>query len=276
MLNTYDRVILSSSCGHLPSHQEVFFCTPQFFDDGEMAVDMPRVGGLSVLYVTSMAGGSRLPHDHLMEACITLRALKQKGASHVTVGAVYSAYTRGCDEGALVYNLLTTAGANHLWVLDPHVPAMPPVETRTMMPTFAEDIVRRFDHPLIVSPDIGGVARAAMVAQLTQSDIVRLHKQRIHNQVTITHMEGTSPRNRVCILVDDVMQSGGTLMAAAQYLTYHGAEEVHAYVTHHLACPDVARSLSAVLASLTTSDSINQPDVLHAFSKNILAFKWQA
>lgn len=255
----HDCLLLSPSCQHLKPyiHRDVESSVLQRFDDGEMAAIVPPVKGLSVLYLASMAGYNRPAHDYLIEVCVTLRAIRQAGARNITIGLVYGAYTRQSDDGALMYNLLSVAGADDVWIMDPHVLAMPPVQTLTMMPVFAKDMGARFkDRPLIVAPDRGGVARASMVAELVQSDMCILHKQRSEDCVGVKNVEGASPKGRVCIIVDDIVQSGCTLVAASNYLKKQGASEVHAYATHNLTKPCTADMLAGVLASICTSNSI--------------------
>lgn len=257
----HDCVMLSLGCRHLQPYikQTVQDFTWQCFDDGEMHVEVPPLQGASVLYGVSMAGGGRPAHNHMMEVCTTLRAIRKAGAGIITVSLVYGAYTRQDDGGDLMYNLLFAAGADDICIVDPHVLPMPPVQILTHMPVFAKDIKARFKEEsfLIVSPDQGGAARASMVADLTQSSLCVLHKQRSEKGVGIMGMEGASPKGRTCILVDDIVQSGRTLMAAADYVKQQGANDVHVYVTHNLIDNSTVKTISTKMASVSISNSVD-------------------
>lgn len=248
----YDYVCLSSSCIHLNVDLPVLQQKIQRFSDGEIVVEVPSVQNASLLFLTSMAGNGVGANDHLIEALVTLRALRS--AKHITLGILYGAYTRQADGGQLMYDVLRN-NAHDMWILDPHVPPPLYVSVRTTTSLFAGDIATRFVDPVIVSPDQGGVGRASAVAHYLKADLCILSKNR-GDSVSIEGMTGVSVGSRTCVIVDDIIHSGQTLLAAHTYLMGRGAKEVHVYATHGLMNQRVAKILSDVFASLRITDSV--------------------
>ena len=217
-------------------------------------------------------------NDNLMELLIMTDALKRSSANRITAVIPYFGYARQ-DRRAkartpisakLVANLLTEAGVDRVLTLDLHAAQIQgffdiPVDNLYAAPVFALDIRHHFkgrmDELMVVSPDVGGVARAREIAQRIDVPMAIVDKRRekageIADMTVIGDVKG-----KTCIIVDDICDTAGTLVKAAQLLIDHGATEVHAYITHGvLSGPAVERVSNSVMKSLVITDSIDQPD----------------
>jgi ribose-phosphate pyrophosphokinase len=211
-------------------------------------------------------------NDNLMELLITLDALRRSSARRITAVIPYFGYARQDRKtgsrtpisAKLVANLITEAGANRVLTMDLHAGQIQgffdiPVDNLYAAPLFTRDIQERYNGRdlMIVSPDVGGVLRARTIATRLNCDLAIIDKRREragHSEVmnVIGDVEG-----RDCILVDDLVDSGGTHCNAAVALMQHGAQSVGAYVTHGvLSGGAVARIASAPIEMMTITDSI--------------------
>ena len=219
-------------------------------------------------------------NDNLMELLIMTDALKRSSAARITAVIPYFGYARQ-DRRAkartpisakLVANMLTKAGVDRILTLDLHATQIQgffdiPVDNLYAAPVFALDIKHHFkgrmDDLMVVSPDVGGVARAREIAQRIDVPMAIVDKRRekageIADMTVIGDVTG-----KTCIIVDDICDTAGTLVKAAQLLIDHGAAEVHAYITHGvLSGPAVERVSNSVMKSLVITDSIDQPDAV--------------
>ena len=225
-------------------------------------------------------------NDNLMELLIMTDALKRSSASRITAVIPYFGYARQDRRtkartpisAKLVANLLTQAGVDRILTLDLHAAQIQgffdiPVDNLYAAPVFALDIKHHFRNRLsdlmVVSPDVGGVARARELAQRIGAPLAIVDKRRekpgeIAEMTVIGDVTG-----KACIIVDDICDTAGTLCKAAQVLTEHGATEVHAYITHGvLSGPAVERVENSVMKSLVITDSI-EPTELVKGAKNI-------
>ena len=225
-------------------------------------------------------------NDNLMELLIMTDALKRSSASRITAVIPYFGYARQDRRtkartpisAKLVANLLTQAGVDRILTLDLHAAQIQgffdiPVDNLYAAPVFALDIKHHFRNRLsdlmVVSPDVGGVARARELAQRIGAPLAIVDKRRekpgeIAEMTVIGEVAG-----KACIIVDDICDTAGTLCKAAQVLTEHGATEVHAYITHGvLSGPAVERVENSVMKSLVITDSI-EPTELVRTAKNI-------
>ena len=176
----------------------------------------------------------------------------------------------------LVANLITAAGANRVLTLDLHAGQIQgffdiPVDNLFAAPVISDDINERFDGNklMFVSPDVGGVLRARSIAQRHNADLAIVDKRREKAGVSeVMNIIGdVSGRN--CIMVDDIVDSAGTLCNAATALKKAGASSVHAYVTHAvLSGGATARVASSSLESLIVTDSIAMTEAVRV-TKNI-------
>lgn len=215
-------------------------------------------------------------NDNLMELLITLDALRRSSARRVTAVIPYFGYARQDRKTAsrspisakLVANLITEAGANRVLTMDLHAAQIQgffdiPVDNLYSAPLFSRDIQERLEGQdlMIVSPDVGGVVRARTVATRLNCDLAIIDKRREragHSEVmnVIGDVVG-----RHCILIDDLVDSGGTHCNAADALMKRGARSASAYVTHGvLSGAAVARIASSPIEMMTITDSIQPTD----------------
>ena len=248
------------------------------FADMEIFVEIhENVRGEDVFVVQST---SYPANDHLMELLITLDALRRASARRVTAVIPYFGYARQDRKtgsrtpisAKLVANLITEAGANRVLTMDLHAGQIQgffdiPVDNLYAAPIFARDIQGRFAGAdlMIVSPDVGGVVRARQLAKRVNCDLAIVDKRREragHSEVmnVIGDVEG-----KHCILVDDMCDSGGTLVNAAVALKENGAELVSVYATHGvLSNGALKRIAGSPIESMTITDSIAPSDAARA------------
>ncbi len=240
------------------------------FADDEVFVEIHEsVRGQDVFVLQSTCFPA---NDHLMELLVVLDALKRGSVSRVTVCMPYFGYARQDRKSGprtpvsakLVADLLTTAGANRVLTLDLHAGQIQgffdiPVDNLFVTPFFAREIDHLFqdDRPLIVSPDVGGVVRARSLAKKLNADLAIVDKRREKaGESEVMHLIG-DVRDRVAILIDDIVDSAGTLCNAAAALKIAGASKVCAYGTHGvLSGGAIQRIQESDLESLTCTNSI--------------------
>jgi ribose-phosphate pyrophosphokinase len=240
------------------------------FADMEIFVEiLENVRGADVFVVQST---SYPANDHLMELLIIIDALRRASARRITAVVPYFGYARQDRKpgprtpisAKLVANLITNAGADRVLTLDLHAGQIQgffdiPTDNLYAAPVMVRDIRERFDLPnvMVVSPDVGGVVRARGLAKRINAPLAIIDKRRERagdSEVmnVIGEVEG-----RTCILVDDIVDSGGTLVNAADALIEKGAQEVYAYITHGvLSGGAVARITASQLKELVITDSI--------------------
>jgi ribose-phosphate pyrophosphokinase len=240
------------------------------FADMEIFVEIQEnVRGEDVFVVQST---SYPANDHLMELLIMLDALRRSSARRVTAVIPYFGYARQDRKSAprtpisakLVANLITQAGANRVLTLDLHAGQIQgffdiPVDNLFSAPLFAQDIRKTFNGGdyMIVSPDVGGVLRARALATRLNVDLAIIDKRRERAGVSEVMNVIGDVHDRDCILADDIADSGGTLVNAAQALIADGARSVSVYVTHGvLSGGAVPRIAGAPIQMMTITDSI--------------------
>ncbi|MBJ26199.1 MAG: phosphoribosylpyrophosphate synthetase [Rhodospirillaceae bacterium] len=252
------------------------------FADMEVFVEIhENVRGEDVFLIQST---SYPANDNLMELLVCIDALKRASARRITAILPYFGYARQDRKSAartpisakLVANLITAAGANRVLTLDLHAGQIQgffdiPVDNLFAAPVISDDINERFDGNklMFVSPDVGGVLRARSIAQRHNADLAIVDKRREKAGVSeVMNIIGdVSGRN--CIMVDDIVDSAGTLCNAATALKKAGASSVHAYVTHAvLSGGATARVASSSLESLIVTDSIAMTEAVRV-TKNI-------
>jgi ribose-phosphate pyrophosphokinase len=246
------------------------------FSDMEVFVEIhENVRGEDVFVVQSTSFPA---NDNLMELLVTLDALRRGSARRITAVIPYFGYARQDRKSGprtpisakLVANLITTAGASRVVTLDLHSGQIQgffdiPLDNLYAAPVFTNDIKTRFpaDDIMIVSPDVGGVVRARAIARRLDADLAIIDKRRERAGVSEVMNIIGDVRGRRCILVDDIVDSAGTLCNAAEALTKAGATSVSAYVTHGvLSGGAVARVTSSPLESLVTTDSIQATEAV--------------
>lgn len=246
------------------------------FSDMEVFVEIQEnVRGEDVFVIQSTSFPA---NDNLMELLVTLDALRRGSARRVTAVIPYYGYARQDRKSGprtpisakLVANLITKAGADRVLTMDLHAGQIQgffdiPTDNLFAAPEFTKDILERYgsEKITIVSPDVGGVVRARAIASRIDADLAIIDKRREKAGVSeVMNIIGDVADTR-CILVDDIVDSGGTLCNAAEALMQAGAVSVDAYVTHGvLSGGAVARVAASPLSSLVTTDSIQETEAV--------------
>ncbi len=240
------------------------------FADMEVFVEVhENVRGEDVFVIQSTSFPA---NDHVMELLITIDALRRASARRITAVIPYFGYgrqdrkvgSRTPISAKLVANLLTEAGSNRILTLDLHAGQIQgffdiPVDNLYAAPGIVQDIRATLgdSNLTIVSPDVGGVFRARQIAQRLDADLAIVDKRRERAGVSeVLNIIGDVSGRR-CIIVDDIVDSGGTLCNAATALLEAGASGVDAYIVHGvLSGSAVERIDASEIASMTITDSI--------------------
>lgn len=244
--------------------------TVKRFADMEIFVEIQEnIRGEDVFVIQST---SYPANDHLMELLLTLDALRRSSAKRVTAVIPYFGYARQDRKSGprtpisakLVANLITHAGADRMLTMDLHAGQIQgffdiPVDNLYAAPLFAKDIKANVSGPdtIIVSPDVGGVVRARGLASRLHCDLAIIDKRRERAGISEVMNVIGDVTGRDCILVDDIVDSGGTLINAANACLANGAKSASVYVTHGvLSGTAVQRIAASKLNSLIMTDSI--------------------
>ena len=248
------------------------------FSDSEIFVEvMENVRGHDTFFIQSTSCPA---NDNLMELLIAIDALRRGSARRITAVIPYFGYARQDRKvggrtpitAKLVANLITAAGADRVLTMELHAGQIQgffdiPVDNLIVSPVFVPEIKEKFEgkNLCIVSPDVGGVVRARQLAKWIGAELAIIDKRREQaNQSEVMHVIG-DVKDKVCIMVDDIVDTGGTLCNAAAALLDHGAEEVHAYVVHGvLSGPAVERITTSKIKSLVTTDTIPATEAVAA------------
>ena len=240
------------------------------FSDQEVFVEInENIRGKNIFVIQST---SMPANDHIMELLITIDALKRASANTVTAVIPYFGYARQDRKvgprtpisAKLVADVLTTAGIDRLLTIDLHAGQIQgffdiPVDNLYAAPVITKDILNNYkDKDLVViSPDVGGVVRARGIAKRINGDLAIVDKRRDKaNESEVMNIIGDI-NNRDCIIVDDIVDTAGTLCNAAEALINEGANSVSAYITHGvLSGPAIERLQNSKLKELVITDSI--------------------
>ena len=252
------------------------------FADMEIFVEIQEnVRGADVFAIQSTSFPA---NDHLMELLIIIDALRRASAQRITAVIPYFGYARQDRKpgprtpisAKLVSNLITRAGADRVLTLDLHAGQIQgffdiPTDNLFASPVMVRDIKQRFDlaKVIVVSPDVGGVVRARGLAKRINAPLAIVDKRRERpGESEVANVIGEVDGG-ICILVDDIVDSGGTLLNAADALLEKGASEVYAYISHGvLSGGAVARVNNSNLKELVITDSIQPTEAVTA-SRNI-------
>jgi ribose-phosphate pyrophosphokinase len=251
------------------------------FADMEIFVEIQEnVRGQDVFVIQSTSFPA---NDNLMELLITLDALRRSSTKRITAVIPYFGYARQDRKSAsrspisakLVANLITEAGAHRVLTLDLHAGQIQgffdiPVDNLYAAPLFSRDIQERFAgrDVMIVSPDVGGVARARAIATRLNCDLAIIDKRRERAGVSEVMNVIGDVAGRDCILIDDLVDSGGTHCNAADALIKRGARSASAYVTHGvLSGGAVGRVNASPIETMTVTDSIRPTEQVQACDK---------
>jgi len=251
-------------------------CIVRRFADMEIFVEVQEnVRGEDVFVIQSTSAPA---NDHLMELLIIIDALRRASAKRITAVVPYYGYARQDRKpgprtpisAKLVANLIVEAGADRVLTLDLHAGQIQgffdiPTDNLFTAPVIVQDIRKIFptDNLMVVSPDVGGVVRARGLAKRIDAPLAIVDKRRERpGDSEVMNVIGNVTK-RTCILVDDIVDSGGTLINAATALLDHGAALVTAYITHGvLSGGAVARIMASPLKELVITDSIMPGDAV--------------
>ncbi|GGG34961.1 ribose-phosphate pyrophosphokinase [Chelatococcus composti] len=251
-------------------------CQVKRFADMEVFVEIQEnVRGEDVFVIQSTSFPA---NDHLMELLIIIDALRRSSARRITAVLPYFGYARQDRKpgprtpisAKLVANLITRAGADRVLTLDLHAGQIQgffdiPTDNLYGAPVMVRDIREHMDlaNVMVVSPDVGGVVRARALAKRIDAPLAIVDKRRERpGESEVMNIIG-DVEGRSCILVDDIIDSGGTLCNAADALLAKGAREVYAYCTHGvLSGGAVARIASSRLKQLVITDSIQPTEAV--------------
>lgn len=254
------------------------------FNDQEIFVEVyENVRGEDMFIIQPTSNPA---NDNLMELLIMADALRRSSASRITAVIPYFGYARQDRRSKartpisakLVANMIVEAGIERVLTMDLHATQIQgffdiPVDNLYASPIFAIDIQHHFKNDMqdimVVSPDVGGVARARELAKRLNAPLSIVDKRREKAGEVAEMTVIGSVSGKKCIIVDDIVDTAGTLCKAAEVLVKNGASEVHAYITHGvLSGPAVERIGNSVMKSLVVTDSIEANEHVRT-AKNI-------
>ncbi|PJE69060.1 ribose-phosphate pyrophosphokinase [Candidatus Shapirobacteria bacterium CG10_big_fil_rev_8_21_14_0_10_38_14] len=231
------------------------------FANGEIYVRIKKkVRSEDVFLVQTMSAPI---NEHLVELLITIDALKRASASRINIVCPHLCYSRQDRKvtsrepisAKLIANLITTAGADRLITVDLHAEQIQgfydiPFDHFVGYPQFAQYLLgKKIKNMVIVSPDIGGVKRGAKMASLLHAPLVIVDKRRKkHNQAEVSHVIG-EVKGKTAVILDDIIDTAGTVAEVSEILKQGGATEVIVCVTHALLSGDACQKLARCPAS---------------------------
>ena len=246
------------------------------FADGEIYIEInENIRGNSIFIIQSVSSPA---NDNLMELLLCIDALKRSSAKNITAVIPYFGYARQDRKvvprtsisAKLVSNLITNAGANRVVTVDLHAGQIQgffdiPVDNLFATPIFAKHIKRKIKNKNIicVAPDVGGVERARALGKKLDVGLAIVDKRRPSpGKSQVMNVIG-NVKNKVCILTDDIIDSGGTIVNAADALIKRGAKEVHVYATHGVFSGEAVKKIkNSKIKNLVITDSIDISDKL--------------
>ena len=252
------------------------------FSDGEIYVEInENIRGNSIFVIQSVSSPA---NDNLMELLIIIDALKRSSAKNITAVIPYFGYARQDRKvvprtsisAKLVSNLITKAGADRVVTIDLHAGQIQgffdiPVDNLFATPIFARHIKRKIKNKnlICVAPDVGGTERARALGKFLNAGLAIIDKRRpAPGKSEVMNVVGYV-KGKTCIIVDDIIDSGGTIVNASNALIERGAKEVHVYVTHGvLSGKAVEKIKNSKIKRLIITDTINNSDRVKG-AKNI-------
>ncbi len=241
------------------------------FSDEEIFVEInENVRGQDVYVIQSI---SKPANDNLLELLITIDALKRASAKQITAVIPYFGYARQDRKpgprtpisAKLVADLITTSGASRVLTIDLHAGQIQgffdiPVDNLYAAPILLDDIEKKFDisKTIIISPDVGGVVRARYIANKLNINLAIVDKRREKENISeVLNIIGNVEK-KDCILIDDIVDTAGTLTNASETLLSSGANSVSAYVSHGVfSGPAVKRILESKIKEVVTTNTIS-------------------
>jgi len=252
------------------------------FSDGEIYVEInENIRGNSIFIIQSISSPA---NDNLMELLLCIDALKRSSAKNITAVIPYFGYARQDRKvvprtsisAKLVSNLITKAGADRVVTVDLHAGQIQgffdiPVDNLFATPIFARHVKKKIKSKKIicVAPDVGGTERARALGKLLNAGLAIVDKRRPKpGQSQVMNVIG-DVKDQTCIIVDDIIDSGGTIINAAKALKERGAKEVYVYITHGVLSGDAVKKIkNSVIKNLVITDTINNGEKTKS-AKNI-------
>ena len=252
------------------------------FADGEIYIEInENIRGNSIFLIQSISSPA---NDNLMELLLCVDALKRSSAKNITAVIPYFGYARQDRKVAprtsisakLVSNLITKAGADRVVTVDLHAGQIQgffdlPVDNLFATPIFARHVKKKIKvkNLICVSPDVGGVERTRALARKLDVGIGIIDKRRpAPGKSQVMNVIG-NVKNKTCIIIDDIIDSGGTIVNAAQALIDRGAKEVHVYITHGVLSGEAVDKIKkSHIKNLVVTDTIDNSNKLKN-AKNI-------
>ena len=241
------------------------------FADGEIYIEInENIRGNSIFIVQSISSPA---NDNLMELLLCIDALKRSSAKNITAVIPYFGYARQDRKvvprtsisAKLVSNLITKAGADRVVTVDLHAGQIQgffdiPVDNLFSTPIFARHVRKRIKSKKIicVAPDVGGTERARALGKLLNVGLAIVDKRRPKpGQSQVMNVIG-DVKNQTCVIVDDIIDSGGTIVNAAKALKQRGAKEVYVYITHGVLSGEAVKKIkNSVIKNLVITDTID-------------------
>jgi ribose-phosphate pyrophosphokinase len=252
------------------------------FSDGEIYIEInENIRGNSIFIIQAISSPA---NDNLMELLLCIDALKRSSAKNITAVIPYFGYARQDRKvvprtsisAKLVSNLITKAGADRIVTVDLHAGQIQgffdiPVDNLFATPIFARHIKKKIKSKnlICVAPDVGGVERARALGRKLDVGLAIIDKRRpTPGKSQVMNVIG-NVKGKTCIIVDDIIDSGGTIINAAEALIKRGAKEVHVYITHGvLSGESVEKIRKSKIRNLVVTDTIDNSDKVKK-SRNI-------
>ena len=252
------------------------------FADGEIYIEInENIRGNSIFIIQSVSSPA---NDNLMELLLCIDALKRSSAKNITTVIPYFGYARQDRKvvprtsisAKLVSNLITNAGADRVVTVDLHAGQIQgffdiPVDNLFATPIFAKHIKRKIksNNIICVAPDVGGVERARALGKKLDVGLAIVDKRRpAPGKSQVMNVIG-NVKDKTCILVDDIIDSGGTIVNAAKALKDRGAKEVYVYITHGVLSGEAVEKIKkSKIKKLVITDTIDNSDKIKK-AKNI-------
>ncbi len=241
------------------------------FADGEIYIEInENIRGNSIFIIQSISSPA---NDNLMELLLCIDALKRSSAKNITAVIPYFGYARQDRKvvprtsisAKLVSNLITKAGADRVVTLDLHSGQIQgffdiPVDNLFCTPIFVRHVNKNINKKNIicVAPDVGGTERARALGKLLDVGLAIVDKRRPSpGKSQVMNVVG-NVKNKTCVIVDDIIDTGGTIVNAAEALKNRGAKEVYVYITHGVLSGDAVKKVEkSVIKKLVITDSID-------------------
>ena len=252
------------------------------FADGEIYIEInENIRGNSIFLIQSVSSPA---NDNLMELLLSIDALKRSSAKNITAVIPYFGYARQDRKvvprtsisAKLVSNLITKAGADRVVTVDLHAGQIQgffdiPVDNLFATPIFTRHVKKKIKskNMICVAPDVGGTERARALGKLLNVGLAIVDKRRPKpGQSQVMNVIG-DVKGKTCIIVDDIIDSGGTIVNAAKALKDRGAKEVYVYITHGVLSGEAVKKIkNSVIKNLVITDTIDNNDKIKA-AKNI-------